>query len=232
MNVWITGASRGIGKAIAEQLLADGHRVAVSARNTAQLDTIGVSSKLEHNLFKVPLDVTSQQAVETAAGSVVERLGSIDLFIPNSGVTVFKSVLDTSVEEIDSIIDTNLKGTMYGIKAVLPHMIERRQGWIIALISVTAKKIFANSGAYAASKSGVLSFIDILREEVRDKGIRVTAFIPGATDTDMWPERIREKYRERMMTPEVVAQSVSRLLSYPEGVMVEEVVMRPQLGDL
>ncbi len=232
MNIWITGASRGIGKAIAEELLREEHKVAVSARNRELLDVIAVDTAHIDSLYRVPLDVASFDRTNEAAKLIAEKFGSIDVLINNAGVTRFKPIIETSIDEFNEIIDVNLKGVVHGVKAVLPYMIENRKGWIINTISVTVNKVFTNSGAYAASKAGVLALTNVLREEVRDKGIKVTAIVPGATETDMWPDGVREKYGERMMRAENVADVVATMLRTSENVMVEEITIRPQLGDL
>lgn len=232
MNVWITGASKGIGKAIAEEFLREGHKVAISARNLELLETISVDTAHSDSLFRVPLDVLSFEKVNDAASLINEKLGSIDVLINNAGVTRFKPIIDTSIEEFNEIIDVNLKGVIHGVKAVLPYMIENEKGWIINIASVTVNKVFTNSGAYASSKAGVLALTNVLREEVRDKGVKVTSIIPGATETEMWPDGIRKKYGQRMMHPEEIASVVVSMLRSPENVMMEEITVRPQLGDL
>lgn len=231
MNIWITGASKGIGKAIAEEILRDGHTVAVSSRDKTLLEEVyrSINSDL---LIRIPLDVRSHKQVNDAVKLIISKLGSIDVLINNAGITKFKPISETSIEEFDEIIDVNLKGVVNGIKTVLPHMTERKSGWIINIISVTVNKVFTNSGAYAASKAGVLALTNVLREEVRDKGIKVTSIIPGATATEMWPAGVLEKYEERMMQGNDVGKVVASMLRSPDTIMLEEILLRPQLGDL
>ncbi len=231
MNIWITGASKGIGKAIAGELLRDDHKVAISARDTSLLDKV-YGSVNGDELIRMPLDVRSFEQVNEAANRIINTFGSIDVLINNAGITKFKPVSETTIEEFDEIIDVNLKGVVNCIKAVLPHMTDRQRGWIVNIISVTVNKVFTNSGAYASSKAGVLALTNVLREEVRDKGIKVTSIIPGATGTEMWPAGILEKYEERMMQADDVAKVVASVLRSPDSIMMEEVLVRPQLGDL
>ncbi len=232
MNVWITGASKGIGKAIAEELLREGHKVAVSARNRELLDDIAVDTAHSDSLYRVPLDVVYFDRTNDTAKLIIEKFGSLDVLINNAGVTEFKPIIETSIEEFNEIIDVNLKGVVNGVKAVLPYMVERRKGWIVNIISVTVNKVFTNSGAYASSKAGVLALTNVLREEVRDKGIKVTSIVPGATETEMWPDGVRKKYGARMMHVDDVAEVVASILRTPDNVMMEEITLRPQLGDL
>jgi NADP-dependent 3-hydroxy acid dehydrogenase YdfG len=231
MNIWVTGASKGIGKAIALELLRENHKVAVSSRDKTSLREVykSVNGNL---LLQMPVDVRSYEQVTNTANLIIEKFGSIDVLINNAGVTKFKPVSETTIEEFDEIIDVNLKGVVNGIKAVLPYMMERQKGWIVNIISVTVNKVFTNSGAYASSKAGVLALTNVLREEVRDKGIKVTSIIPGATGTEMWPAGVLEKYEKRMMQAENVAKVVASVLRFPDSIMIEEVLVRPQLGDL
>lgn len=231
MNIWITGASKGIGKAIAGELLRDDHKVAVSSRDKSLLDKV-YGSVNGDVLIRIPHDVRSFEQVNEAANRIINKFGSIDVLINNAGITKFKPVSETTIEEFDEIIDVNLKGVVNCIKAVLPHMTERQRGWIVNIISVTVNKVFTNSGAYASSKAGVLALTNVLREEVRDKGIKVTSIIPGATGTEMWPAGVLEKYEERMMQADDVAKVVASVLRSPDSIMMEEVLVRPQLGDL
>lgn len=232
MNVWITGASKGIGKAIAEELLREGHKVAVSARNRELLDYIAVDTAHSDSLYRVPLDVVYFDRTNDTAKLIIEKFGSLDVLINNAGVTEFKPILETSIDEFNEIIDVNLKGVVNGVKAVLPYMVERKSGWIVNITSVTVNKVFTNSGAYASSKAGVLALTNVLREEVRDKGIKVTSIVPGATETEMWSDGVRKKYGARMMRAGDVAEVVASILRTPDNVMMEEITLRPQLGDL
>jgi 3-oxoacyl-[acyl-carrier protein] reductase len=232
MNVWVTGASKGIGKSISEALLRENHKVAVSARSRDLLDALSVDTVDSGSVFRVPLDVTSPADVDAAARLINEKFGSIDVLVNNAGVTRFATIQDTSVDVLNEIIDTNLKGTFHAVKSVLPFMLERKSGWIVNIISVTAHRTFTKSGAYAASKAGALAFSNVLREEVRKDGIKVTAVVPGATETEMWPAEIRQRHGGRMMRPDDIGKIIASILKTPENCMLEEVTVRPILGDL
>jgi 3-oxoacyl-[acyl-carrier protein] reductase len=156
----------------------------------------------------------------------------IHCLINNAGVTSFKAAEDNSVQEINDIINTNLLGSIYTIKYILPHFIKQGEGTIINIISSAARKVFTNSSAYTASKAGLLGYTNVLREEVRKYNIRVINIFPGATETPMWSTEMRKEHSFRMMTSE----EVSRLLVWvylQEGNMVpEEIMIKPIEGDL
>jgi NADP-dependent 3-hydroxy acid dehydrogenase YdfG len=111
-------------------------------------------------------------------------------------------------------------------------MVEQKKGHIFNIVSITAKKLFTNSAAYAASKASLATAMDILREEVRGFGIKVINIVPGATDTAIWPSKIRDKYRDRMLQPGIIAETVLTAYHQPPELSIEEIVIRPAGGDL
>jgi len=152
--------------------------------------------------------------------------------INNAGITSFKKVEHNSLEDIESIIQTNLLGSIYTIKAVLPLMIKKNKGTIINILSVVTEKIFQQSGAYSASKAGLKAFSQVLREEVRKYNIRVINVYPAATNTDIWSEENKTKFAHRMMNPADIAKMVISIYEHPGNVVTEEIVLRPIEGDL
>jgi len=170
--------------------------------------------------------------VAATAREILKRLGHVDVLVNNAGVTYFKSLRQTSRREFDKVIATNLRGTFLCTKAVIESMVRRRSGHIINVISVAAQKTYTKSSAYSASKAGVLALTNVLREEVRPFGIKVTAVLPGATETQMWSGSTRLKYHHPMMSAEDVARIVVSVFQAPRSAHIEEIVLRPQLGDL
>jgi 3-oxoacyl-[acyl-carrier protein] reductase len=177
-------------------------------------------------------DVSSSRSVASTAGSVLRRFGRVDVLVNNAGVTYFKSLRRTSQLEFDEVISANLRGTFLCTKAVIDSMVRRRSGHVINVISIAARKTYTKSSAYSASKAGVLALTDVLREEVRPFGIKVTAVTLGATETQMWNASTRDKYRHRMMSAEDVARVVVSVFQAPRRAHIEEIILRPQLGDL
>lgn len=229
--VWITGASRGIGKAIAQRLANEGYRVALSARRADSLREVADEVGHERALY-VECDVREEESVYFAYRTIVERFEQVDVLVNNAGMGVFTPLAELSVQEFDDMVATNLRGSFLCVKAVLPAMLKRKAGTIIHVHSVSAIKAFAYSSGYGASKAGTLAMSRSLREEVRDQNVRVIDVIPGATETDIWDEKDRAQYRGRMMQPEDVADVFPTLLATSPRMLVEEIVLRPQRGDL
>jgi short-subunit dehydrogenase len=231
-GIWITGASSGIGKAAAEEFARVGCSVFVSARRVSELERLKKNleeEKLTLDIF--PCNVASFQNVDQTVKKITAN-SKIDCLVNNAGITSFKKAEHNSINEIDDIINTNLLGSIYTIKAVLPGMIEQGGGTIINILSVVTKKVFTKSTAYAASKMGLLGYTNSLREEVRDYNIRIINVIPGATETSMWSSEVRKKYAERMMDTSEIARVLVWLFLQKGKMVSEEIVIKPMQGDL
>ncbi|MDX1373503.1 MAG: SDR family NAD(P)-dependent oxidoreductase, partial [Nitrososphaeraceae archaeon] len=150
----------------------------------------------------------------------------------NAGLTSFKHASDNSVNEINDIINTNLLGSIYSIKSVLPTFIKNESGTIFNVLSVVVKKTFTRSSVYAASKMGLLGYSNSVREEVRKHNIRVINIIPGATETSMWSQDIRKEKSEVMMNPDSIARVIVSAYLQKDNLVTEEIVLRPVTGDL
>ena len=178
-----------------------------------------------------PCNIASSSNVNQTTKKIL-AINNIDCLINNAGITSFKLAEENSINEIDDIISTNLLGPIYSIKSVLPSMIKQGGGTIINILSVVTKKVFSQSSAYSASKHGLIGYTNSLREEVRKHNVRIINVIPGATQTPMWNSEVREKYGDRMMTPEEIAQVIVWLYLQKGNLVTEEIVLRPILGDL
>ncbi|MDZ7766878.1 MAG: SDR family NAD(P)-dependent oxidoreductase [Melioribacteraceae bacterium] len=230
--IWITGASSGIGKALALEFAAHQLPVAASARKKESLQRVKKEVDQQKGRIELlPLDVTNYEEVESAVKKLTAE-DSINCLINNAGATSFKLAKDNSIEEIKEIIDTNLYGSINTIKAVLPHMIERKKGTIINIITVAAEKVLTKSSVYAASKAGLRAYAKVLREEVREHNIRVINVLPGATRTPIWPNSALEKFGERMMSPTELAKLIYNVYSINSNLVAEEIQVRPIKGDL
>ncbi|HOJ17591.1 MAG TPA: SDR family oxidoreductase [Ignavibacteriaceae bacterium] len=231
--VWITGASSGIGRACAVEFVKNGFNVWASARRSEELEKL--RSEIESQglrLNTAQLDIRNPEDVKSVVENIVQKDKRIDCLINSAGISSFKTAMSDSLETITNIIDTNLYGAIYAMKSVLGSMREQGGGTIINILSIVNRKIFTNSSAYAASKMGLQGYTESLREEVRKDKIRIVNIYPGATVTDIWATSVREKFHDRMMKTEEVAKAI--LWSYKdEGQMVvEDIVLRPELGDL
>lgn len=227
--VWITGASSGIGKSLAEIFSSNGTLVAGTARRKELLSDI--QKNLGELFIPIQMDITNKAKV-TEVYSALSAEYEIDALINNAGITSFRNAIEDSVETMENIIQTNLLGSIYTIKSVLPDMIDRKRGTIINILSVVTQKIFTGSSAYSASKSGLLAFTQVLREELRDKNIRVINVSPGPTATEIWNEKVLAKHSERMMSSVAIAKLIYRLYEEKSNLVTEEVVLRPVTGEL
>lgn len=230
--IWITGASSGIGKAAALEFASIGAKVVISSRRHSFLEIIKKEAgKNAHNIEILPCNIESLQNVEQAAKKILSG-NNIGCLINNAGVTSFKSAEENTIKEIEEVINTNLLGSIYCIKSVLPNMIENRNGTIINILSTAADQVLINSSAYSASKAGLLAYSDVLREEVRKHNIRVINILPGPTYTNMWPQDVLKQYGDEMMQPQDVARVLVSAYLQEKQLVTEKIVLRPIRGNL
>jgi NAD(P)-dependent dehydrogenase (short-subunit alcohol dehydrogenase family) len=228
----VTGASRGIGLALCEALAYEGCNLAITARNAEQLQKAALQLEiLGIRVLNCPSDVRSEQSVESFFAAVKAKFGEVDVLINNAGIAhKLAPVSDLAPELWRQVIDINLTGTFLCSHFCLPLM--RAGGTVINNLSVAASGSFPGHSGYNASKYGALGLTNTMREEVREKGIRVIALVPGPTDTEIWEQFWPERPRNRMMTAENVAEAVIGCLTLPANAVVEEIKMRPIGGTL
>jgi short-subunit dehydrogenase len=231
-GIWITGASSGIGKAVALEFAKIGCNVFVSARRAQELERLkDEAGKPGDNIYTFPCNVASSTNVDQTFKKINNEF-EVKCLINNAGVTSFKNAADNSVNEINDIINTNLLGAIYSTRSVLPTFIKNESGTIFNILSVVVDKTFTRSSVYAASKMGLLGYSKSLREEVRKHNIRVINIIPGATETSMWSQEIRKEKGERMMNPQSIARIIVSAYLQKDNLVIEEIVLRPVTGDL
>jgi len=231
--VWITGASTGIGRSLAITFASHGDVVAASARTEAKLNELQRRiSESNGTCDVIPCDVQSETSVSEAVKKISEKYIDIDILINNAGVTYFKDFIDTSIEQFDHTINTNLRGTFLAAKAVLPAMIKNGGGLILNIVSYIVKETYTKSAAYAASKAGIEAMMNVLRAEVRRQGINIVNVYPGAVSTQIWLPGQLEKYGNQMLAPEQVADMLYGISIQPPSLMIEEIILRPQGGNL
>jgi short-subunit dehydrogenase len=229
-GVWITGASSGIGIATLKEFVSIGCNVFASARRVNELNRL-TKNDSEVQIGIYPCNVASRANIDQTFKKISSKY-NVNCLINNAGITSFKSAEENSIKEIDEVINTNLLGSIYTIKAVLPHFKKIGGGTIINVLSVVTKKTFTNSSVYTASKMGLLGYARVLREEVRKHNIRIINVIPGATDTPIWSREMREENSERMMRPESIARLMVSAFLQSDNLVVEDIVVRPLQGDL
>lgn len=227
-TVWITGASSGIGKELVNKFSSEGTNVAASAR---RVDELNVFFGDKEFIQCLKTDVTDIYCVSETF-QAISNDSFVNCLINNAGTVEFGSVAEQSTDAMLRMIETNLIGSIYTIKSVLPEMLKQNEGTIINIISVVVKKDFTGSAAYTASKSGLYGFTNVLREELKNTNIRVINILPGATATAIWPDKLLEKFNEKMMSPADVAELIWGLYAFKGSAVPEEIVLRPISGDL
>ena len=220
--VLVTGASRGIGRAIAEALAAAGSMVVLGARDETKLaDAVDAIVSAGGRASAVPLDVCHRESVDTALAAVLERHGRIDGLVNNAGITRDNLLLRMKAEEWEAVLSTNLTGVYHCTQAVLRPMLKQRSGRIVNVTSVVGITGNAGQANYAASKAGVIGFTKSVAREVASRAITVNAVAPGFIDTEM-TAAMTDKAKEavtssipmgRVGTPADVAGAVTFLLS-------------------
>jgi NAD(P)-dependent dehydrogenase (short-subunit alcohol dehydrogenase family) len=228
----ITGANRGIGLSIARALAREGCNLIITGRDQRALAKVSLElEKLSVNVLAQSCDVRSPDSVDYLFTLVRGLHKPLDILINNAGIghpnrAVSELPYPTWVE----VIDTNLNGLFLVTQAALVVM--KRGSAIVNNLSVAAERVFPGSAAYNASKHGALGFTDTLREELRPKGIRVIALLPGATDTAIWNALWPQAPKRKMMSAETVARIVVDALRVPDNATVEKIVVRPSAGTL
>ncbi|MBI4488994.1 MAG: SDR family oxidoreductase [Deltaproteobacteria bacterium] len=224
----VTGAGRGIGRAVSLLLSREGSRVVLAARSESQLRAVGEEIRREGGeALVVPTDLTHDEEVERLVGETLKEWGSIDYLINNAGWGKTAPVVKAKREDLDRTLQVNLRAPMVLTQLVLPTLIARGEGAIINIGSISGKMGQANTAAYSASKFGMIGFSESLFEEVRGHGIKVTVILPGFVDTQMIPPTGKLD-RSKMIRPEDIAQTVFFVLTSPPGCCPVEVTVRPQ----
>jgi len=229
----VTGAGRGIGRAVALAFAREGAAVALAARTTSELEAVAAQIKSRAGrALVVPTDVTREASVAALVEQVLEDFKRADILVTAAGVATFASLVDTKTEEWDRMLAVNLRGVFLACRAVLPPMMRQRRGTIINIVSIAAKRAIPGNAAYAASKHAVLGLTQVLAEEMRPHGVRVGALCPGAVDTSLWDGVPKPPERSRMLRPEDVAEAALLMASLPPGASLEDLTLLPIGGIL
>ena len=231
----ITGASRGIGYAIARTLANEGCDVVLSSRSPSGLTKAAAELRKEvrssAKIVAMPCDVCNPHHVAGLFAVVKRRFNKLDILINNAGISQPPTPIEqTSQEMWHEILTTNLTGTFLCTRAALPLM--TRGGTIINNLSQSAKQVFPNFSAYTAAKTGAYGFTLAMRSELIPRGIRVTALMPGATNTDIWQVVMPGADRDLMIDPEQVAQAVMYAVLLPPEANLSELLLTPMVGSL
>ncbi|HEX9386805.1 MAG TPA: SDR family NAD(P)-dependent oxidoreductase [Anaerolineales bacterium] len=204
----VTGASLGIGRATALALAEQGASVALASRNGEALSTL--AEELKHQgrqALVIPTDVTQREEVEALVREVVAQWGRVDILISNAGEYIRAPITDLDPATIQRSLDINFFGGVYCVKAVLPHMLKQKSGHIVFVTSMDGKIGLPPDAPYVSAKFALTGFCEVLRQEVRDRGISVTNVLPGRVDTPMI-ENLKFSWISPKLAPESVAKAI------------------------
>ncbi len=235
-TIVITGASSGLGEATARHLAACGASVVLGARRSERIEALANElTAAGHKAKAVTTDVTDKEQVRQLVDTAVDSFGKVDVLLNNAGLMPLAPMERLKVDEWDQMIDVNLKGTLYGIAAALPHMKAQKSGHIINVSSVAGHKVIPGGSVYCATKFAVRALSEGLREEVTPYNIRTTIVSPGAVATELLEhiseKDIRTQTEDFALPIAIPAESFARMVAFavnePEDVDVNEVLFRP-----
>jgi NADP-dependent 3-hydroxy acid dehydrogenase YdfG len=235
--VLITGASQGIGEAIARVFAQEvrGVQLALVARNEKKLKTVAraCAKRAGGGAAAVEIfacDVSDEASVAAMTAAVTERFGVVDVLINNAGAFAMAPFLETSVAEFDRMVATNLRSAFLVTRALVPAMVKRKRGDVFFMSSIAGLEAYPQSAAYCAAKFGVTGLAKVVRAETKAVGVRVCCVHPGATWSPSWSAS--GVAPERIMPAADVARAFLDVYRLTRTTVVEEIVLRPQLGDL
>ena len=224
----ISGASRGIGRAIAVRLAHEDHFVVVLARNAEEI------GELEHEIdesggkaLSIACDISDERQVNEAVAEVMRDFKRIDCLVNNAGIGIFKPADEITHDDWTSVMDVNVKGSFLLSRAVLPHMKAAKSGHIVGIASDVSKRTFATGSLYTASKYAQHAFFESLRREVRALGIKVSVVYPGLVDTFFHEGDPGQPHRAQYLQGEDIASAVSYILHTPPHVIIDELMLHP-----
>lgn len=235
MNILITGASRGLGKAIAEKFAADGshHVILMCSRQQNKLEAaaIDLKQRFPASTFRtLACDLSEKEECHRLAEWVHEQVQQVDILVNNAGTFVPGSVHNEEDGSLEQMIEVNLYSAYHLTRQLLPAMMKQKSGHIFNMCSIASLKAYNNGGAYSISKFALLGFSKNLREEMKPFNIKVTSVLPGAAYTDSWAASGIDP--QRIMEANDIAELVYSASHLSEKACVEDIIVRPQLGDL
>ena len=229
----VTGAGRGIGRAIAVAFAAEGAAVVLVARSRADLASVAAEIRERNGrALAIPTDVTQDGGVEAMIEQALTDLGRIDVLVTSAGTAAFGAVAESKPADWDTMLALNLRAVMVCCRAVLPAMLRQRSGMILNVGSIASKRALPGSAVYTATKTAVDAFSRVLAEELRPHGVRVGVLVPGAVDTPIWDALGGSPPRDKMLRVEDVARAAVLMATLPPHASLEELTLLPAGGIL
>ena len=227
----VTGGTKGIGLAIVESLAEQGYDIITCSRNNQELENLvsHITTTYKVNINAFVVDMSNKSEVKSFAEEV-NNIGVVSVLVNNAGVFIPGEITKEDDGNLELMVETNLYSAYYLTRAILPKMIKSGKGHIFNMCSVASKVAYPNGGSYSISKFGLLGFSKVLREEMKPKGIKVTSILPGATWSNSWAGV--DLPNERLMQASDIAKLITNALSLSDAANIEEIIIRPQLGDL
>ncbi|MDY4021787.1 SDR family oxidoreductase [Staphylococcus borealis] len=220
----ITGASSGIGAATAKALATQGVKVVLAGRSEDKLNQVAQTLN-EESVHIVPTDVTIQTDVDALVAQAIDTFGQVDIFVNCAGLMRSSKITDYQVDAWDAMVDTNIKGLLYSLNAILPKFEAQGSGHVVNLASISANEVSKASALYSATKSAVLMIFNGLEKELAKTGIKTTSILPGMVDTPMTEHS--DFGGRKKLNPENIADAIVYALTQPAHVNVNEVTVRP-----
>ncbi|MCS6869942.1 MAG: SDR family NAD(P)-dependent oxidoreductase [Anaerolineae bacterium] len=226
--VVIAGAGRGIGRALALKLAAQGAKLALSSRTYVDLNSLAEEVKaLGAQALAISADMTVQRDVANLIAEAQATYGRIDAVYYGAGVGALSSALELKESDLDRMWETNFKGLFYITRAAIPHMLNNGGGHFVVPVGILGRHVMRNSGGYSASKFAVVGWIKALGEEFNKRGIRFTLLYLGGVNTSFWDTIEMRVDRSKMLTAEAAADVALYALNAPSPAVINEIVMQP-----
>ncbi|GFE67865.1 SDR family oxidoreductase [Chroococcus sp. FPU101] len=224
----IVGATGGIGTALAQKLSTTGANLVLAARNTERLSTLSSELSTSGLVFTVPTDITNLSQVENLMEKTVSQFGQIDVLVNAAGAGVMKQYNKITPEDLDLMLDLNLKGSFYTCQAAANVMKDKNSGHICNVVGILGKHSMAMASAYCASKYGMVGYSKCLADEVKRYGIKVTLFYFGGIDTPFWDNVSLKVDRKKMLSPQTAADAIYYAMTAEPQAVPMEINIQPE----
>jgi NADP-dependent 3-hydroxy acid dehydrogenase YdfG len=228
----ISGASRGIGRAVATRLSHEGYFVMLLARNAEEITELEFEiDQSGGKALAFAIDIANEAQVNDTTAKILRDFGRIDLVVNNAGIGTFKNAEDITSDEWSNLMDVNVKGSFLLSKAALPYMKQAGSGHIVGIASDVSKRTFPQGSLYCASKYAQHAFFEALRREVRSLGIKVSVIYPGLVDTYFHEGEPGQAKRAGYLQPRDIADAVSYVVNAPQHVIIDELMLHPMVQE-